>query len=83
LNIQIYGFEKNFDTQKTERYFKERKIKYQYIDMKKYGISRGEFESIKKSVGLENLLNSEIKEYVELNLHHIRTNSMREDILVE
>ena len=32
MNIQIYGSKKSFDTKKAERYFKERKIKYQYID---------------------------------------------------
>lgn len=47
MNIQIYGASKCFDTKKTERYFKERKIKYQYVDLFRYGLSKGEFESVK------------------------------------
>ena len=56
MNIQIFGTSKSFDTKKAERYFKERKIKYQYIDMKRYGISRGELQSVKNAVGLEKLI---------------------------
>ena len=40
MNIQIFGKSKCFDTKKAERYFKERRIKYQYIDVLKYGMSR-------------------------------------------
>ena len=46
MNIQIFGKSKCFDTKKAERYFKERRVKYQYIDMKKYGISRGELNGL-------------------------------------
>lgn len=81
MNIQIYGVKKCFDTQKAERYFKERKIKYQYVDLARYGLSKGEFESVKASVGLNNLINCEAKEYKVLNLQFIRTPSMREEIL--
>lgn len=51
MNIQIFGSRKSFDTKKVERYFKERKIPYQFIDMKEKGMSRGEFASIQKAVG--------------------------------
>lgn len=81
MNIQIFGIKKCFDTQKTERYFKERKIKYQYVDLAKYGLSKGEFESVKASISLADLINSEAKEYVLLNLQHIRGSSVREEIL--
>ncbi|MCQ2406298.1 MAG: ArsC family transcriptional regulator [Oscillospiraceae bacterium] len=57
MNIQIFGSSKCFDSKKAERWFKERKIKYQYIDMKKYGISMGELSSVKNSVGLSALIN--------------------------
>ena len=56
MNIQIFGKPKCFDTKKAERYFKERRIKYQYIDLKKFGISRGELASVLRSVKLEELL---------------------------
>lgn len=51
MNIQIFGKSKCFDTKKAERYFKERKIKVQMIDVAKFGMSKGEFQSIKSAVG--------------------------------
>jgi len=51
LNIQIFGKGKCFDTKKAERYFKERRIKYQYIDLARYGMSGREFDSVLKAVG--------------------------------
>ncbi len=56
MNIQIFGKSKCFDTKKAERWFKERRIKYQYIDLQKYGMSAGEFRSVLSAVGLERLL---------------------------
>ena len=51
MNIQIFGTKKNFDSKKAERYFKERGIKYQFIDMKEKGLSKGEFQSVCKAIG--------------------------------
>ena len=51
MNIQIFGKSKCFDTQKAERYFKERRIKYQYIDLARYGLSGKEFDSVLRAVG--------------------------------
>ena len=56
MNIQIFGTGKCFDTKKAERWFKERRIKCQRIDLKKYGISRGELASVRAAVGLEALV---------------------------
>lgn len=56
MNIQIFGTSKSFDTKKAQRWFKERRIKYQEIDLKKYGISRGELTSVKNAVGLNALI---------------------------
>ncbi len=56
MNIQIFGKSKCFDTKKAERYFKERRVKYQSIDLVRYGISRGELQSVVKAVGLEALI---------------------------
>lgn len=56
MNIQIFGKSKCFDTKKAERWFKERRIKFQAIDLKKYGMSRGELSSVKNAVGLANLI---------------------------
>ena len=51
MNIQIFGRSKCFDTKKAERWFKERRIKYQYIDLIKYGMSGKEFDSVLRAVG--------------------------------
>ena len=51
MNIQIFGVSKCFDTKKAERWFKERRIRYQRIDLKTTGISRGELTSVLRAVG--------------------------------
>ena len=56
MNIQIFGKSKCFDTKKAERYFKERRIKFQSIDVAKYGMSAGELKSVKNAVGLAALI---------------------------
>lgn len=56
MNIQVFGTKKNFDSKKAERYFKERGIKYQFIDMKEKGLSKGEFQSVCKAIGGYNKL---------------------------
>ena len=56
MNIQIFGKSKCFDTKKAERYFKERRIKFQSIDLVRFGISRGELQSVKIAVGLDALI---------------------------
>ncbi|MBO5952592.1 MAG: ArsC family transcriptional regulator [Oscillospiraceae bacterium] len=57
MNIQIFGKSKCFDTKKAERYFKERRIKYQYIDLMRYGMSGKEFDSVLRAVGgIDNLI---------------------------
>ena len=51
MNIQIFGTKKSFDTKKAERYFKERGIRFQSIDMKEKGMSKGELQSVIQAVG--------------------------------
>ena len=58
MNIQIFGTKKCNDTKKAERFFKERGIKYQFIDMTEKGMSKGEFTSVAQANGgLENMIN--------------------------
>ena len=64
MNIQIFGSAKSFASKKAERYFKERNIKYQYIDMRRYGISKGELQSVKNAVGLDKLINESCEDSV-------------------
>ena len=63
VNIQIFGKSKCFDTRKAERYFKERRIKYQFVDINRYGMSRGELNSVKNAVGLEAMINTSDVDY--------------------
>jgi len=56
MNIQIFGKSKCFDTKKAERYFKERRIKFQRIDLASAGMSRGELTSVKAAVGLASMI---------------------------
>ena len=58
MNIQIFGKNKCFETKKAERWFKERRVKFQAVDIKKYGMSRGELTSVKNAVGLDNLVDT-------------------------
>ena len=63
MNIQIFGTKKCNDTKKAERFFKERGIKFQFIDMKEKGMSKGEFNSVAQANGgLENMINWEGKD---------------------
>ena len=63
MNIQIFGKSKCFDTKKAERYFKERRIKYQLVDVIKYGMSRGELNSVKSAVGLDAMVDTNDEDY--------------------
>ena len=51
MNIQIFGKSKCFDTKNAERYFKERRIKYQYVDLLRYGLSGKEFDAVLRGIG--------------------------------
>ena len=67
MNIQIFGKNKCFDTKKAQRWFKERGIKFQMIDLAQKGMSRGELDSVLKSVGgLDAVLDEKSKGYASL-----------------
>ena len=51
MNIQVFGTKKSFDTKKAQRYFKERRVRFQFVDLKEKGMSRGELESVARAVG--------------------------------
>ena len=63
MNVQIFGTAKCFDTKKAQRYFKERNIKFQFINLKEKAMSKGEFNSVKQAVGgLDAMINVECKD---------------------
>ena len=69
MNIQIFGTKKCNDTKKAERFFKERGIKYQFIDMKEKGMSKGEFTSVAQTNGgADNMLDQNCKDQDMLSL---------------
>ena len=84
MNIQIFGKAKCFDTKKAERYFKERRIKYQLIDIAKYGMSKGEYNSVKNAVGsAKALMDENSKEYTAQYIAHLANEEDKENRLLE
>jgi arsenate reductase-like glutaredoxin family protein len=84
VNIQIYGKAKCFDTKKAERYFKERRIKFQLIDVAKFGMSRGEYNSVKNAVGgMDALFDEKSKEYEMQFIAHLASREDKEERLLE
>ncbi|MFH2049830.1 MAG: ArsC/Spx/MgsR family protein [bacterium] len=69
--IQIFGTKKCKDTQKAIRYFKERRIEIQFIDLSLKGLSQGELNSVKNSIPLDLLIDKEGREYEKRNLKYI------------
>jgi arsenate reductase-like glutaredoxin family protein len=83
MNIQIFGKSKCFDTKKAERYFKERNIKFQSIDVAKYGMSKGEYQSIKTAIGgFDNLIDTQSMEYDSKHIKYLSSNEDKEDALL-
>jgi len=80
MNIQIFGTNKCQDTRKAQRYFKERQIPFQFVDLAVKGMSKGELNGVKAAVGIDNLINREGKEYERLNLKYL-THDVEEELL--
>ena len=73
-----------FRHKKAMRYFKERGIKYQFIDMKEKGMSRGEFASVKQAVGgIGNLLDENCKDKDALALVKYITDEDKDEKILE
>lgn len=84
MNIQIFGTKKCQDTRKAERFFKERNIKYQFIDMKEKDMSKGEFNSVKQSVGgIDCMINENSKDKDLLVLIKYLSDSDKEEKVFE
>lgn len=84
MNIQIFGKSKCFDTKKTERYFKERRIRYQYVDLLRYGLSGREFDAVLRGVGgIDNLIDWDGKHPDIAILKYMDLHSQKEDRVFE
>ena len=84
MNIQIFGTKKSSDTRKAERWFKERRIRFQYIDLAEKGISKGELRSVAQAVGgIEALIDEKAKDAYAVSLVQHTPATMMEDVLLE
>lgn len=83
MNIQIFGTKKSNDSKKAERFFSERGIKYQFIDMKEKGMSKGEFRAVCQAVGgIKNMIDPDCKDKELLTLiDYIVPEDLEEKIL--
>lgn len=80
MNIQIFGTLKCQETKKAQRYFKERGIPFQFINLSEKGLSKGELNSVKAAVGIDNLIDQTGKEYGRLNLKYL-THDIEDELL--
>ena len=83
MNIQIFGTKKCFDTKKAERFFKERKIPFQFIDLNEKSMSKGEFNSILNSININDLINVKTKDYTKLTFNNIRSSEIKAELLLK
>lgn len=84
MNIQIFGTKKSFDTKKAQRWFKERRIKFQFIDLREKEMSKGELRSVAQAVGgIDALLDPDAKDEDALALVRHLAQSQRFDKLLE
>ena len=82
MNLQIFGVQKCFNTKKAIRYFKERKINYQFVDLTVLGLSKGELHSVKAAVGLNDLVDCTSRNYKKLHMDRIISDSGKEEMLL-
>lgn len=76
MNIQIYVNKKNPDVLKAERFFKERRIPYQMMDLKKHKLGQKELDVFVRAVGARALVDREGKKALERPVAHMSTDSL-------
>lgn len=87
MNLQVIGTKKCKDTQKAERFFKERRIPYHFRDLTEKGLAKGELENIKRSFAIEELINKESLHYkkrgMEFMVFDIETELLEDPLLIK
>lgn len=84
MNIQIFGTKKSSDARKAERWFKERRVKFQYIDLAQKGISRGELRAVAACCGgLDALIDGDARDRDALALVRYTAPAQKEDALLD
>ena len=82
MNIQIFGLQKCADTRKAHRFFKERGIRFQFVDLKEKGLSKGELHAVAVRVPLDQLLDRSGARFVEKGLAHASFNAAKIESLL-
>jgi arsenate reductase-like glutaredoxin family protein len=75
MNLQIFGTKKSNETKKAERFFKERGIRYQFIDLAEKGMSRGELEAVSRAIPVTELIDTGGKEFERQQLKYMKFNT--------
>ena len=84
MNIQIFGTKKSSDSRKAERWFKERRIRFQYVDMREKGLSKGELDSVARAVGgYDKLIDPKAKDSYAVALVEYTPTQMLPGVLLE
>jgi arsenate reductase-like glutaredoxin family protein len=71
MNIQIFGTKKCNETNKALRFFKERNIKFQFVDLNEKAMAKGELTNISKAVPMEDLIDRDGKEYKKSGMEYM------------
>jgi len=82
MNIQIFGLQKCAETRKAQRFFKERGIRFQFVDLKEKGLSKGELHSVAVRVPLEQLIDRSSAHFVDKGLAHASFNAAKIEALL-
>ena len=84
MNIQIFGTKKSFDTKKAQRWFKERRIRFQFVDLREKDMSKGELRLVMQAAGgLDAVLDPKANDADTLALVQNLAESQRFDKLLE
>ena len=82
MNIQIIGTKKCKETQKAERYFKERRIPFHFRDLTEKGLAKGELDNISRVIPLDELIDRESKRFKDRGMKSM-VFDIEEELLVD
>ena len=87
MNIQIFGTKKCKNTQKAERFFKERNIKFHLVNLAEKGIAKGELNNVARAIDLEDIIDTESQAYkkggYEYKIFDIETELLENPLLIK
>ncbi len=84
MGLQIFGKSKCFDTKKAQRYFKERGIKFQFVDLSQKEMSKGELQSVISAVkGIDNIIDFDGKSQDAVLMRYLGSDAEKLQKLIE